>query len=101
MSNGEVTFINILEVESGRQADVVKLLQDATNAVISKRHGFISMAVLASKDGKRIVNIAKWESAADIQALQADPAAAVFTKKLSGLATPTPGLYDVAGDFTV
>lgn len=100
MSNGDVTFINILEVEDGRQADVVRILEDATTAVISKRQGFISMTVLASKDGRRIVNIAKWASATDLQALQADPAAAEFGKKLHGLATPSPGLYDVAGEFT-
>lgn len=100
MSNDGVTFINILEVEDGRQSEVVDILQDATDTVISKRPGFISMTVLASKDGKRVVNIAKWESPADIQGLQADPAAAEFSKKLSGIATPAPGLYDVVGEFT-
>ena len=100
MSNGEVTFVNILEVEDGKQDEVAKILQDATDTVISKRPGFVSVTLLASKDGKRIVNVAKWASAADVQATQNDPAAAEFGKKLAGLAKPVPGIYDVVGEYS-
>ncbi|WP_200877240.1 antibiotic biosynthesis monooxygenase [Devosia sp. LC5] len=100
MSNGEVTFVNILEVEDGKQAEVAKILQDATDTVISKRPGFVSVTLLASKDGKRIVNVARWASAADVQATQNDAAAAEFAKKLAGLAKPVPGLYDVVGEYS-
>lgn len=100
MSNNEVTFINILDVQEGHQGDVISILDVLTDAVISKQPGFISMSVMASKDGKRIVNVAKWASAADLQALQANPAAAEYGQKLHGLATPAPGLYDVVGDYT-
>lgn len=100
MANGEVTFINILEVEEGKQAEVTKILQDATDTVISKRPGFVSATLLASNDGKRIVNVAKWASAEDVHATQNDPAAAEFGKKLAGLAKPVPGIYDVVGEYS-
>lgn len=99
MSNSEVTFVNILEVEEGKQDEVAKILQDATDTVISKRPGFVSVTLLASKDGKRIVNVARWASAADVQATQNDPAAAELGKKLAGLAKPVPGIYDIVGEY--
>ena len=99
MSNGEVTFVNILEVAEGKQAEVTRILQDATDTVISKRPGFVSVTLLASKDGKRVVNVARWASAADVQATQEDPAAAEFGKKLAGLARPVLGLYDIVGEY--
>jgi heme-degrading monooxygenase HmoA len=99
MSNSEVTFINVLDVQDGKQTEVVTILEDLTNAVISKQHGFITMSVFASKDGKRVINVAKWASAADLQAVQSNTDAAEYGKKLHGLATPQPGLYDEAGVF--
>lgn len=99
MSNTPVTFVNILEVEVGKQAEVAQILQDATDTVISKRPGFVSATLLSSKDGKRIVNVARWASAADVQATQNDPQASEFARKLAGLAKPTPGIYDTLGEY--
>ncbi|AOM40963.1 antibiotic biosynthesis monooxygenase family protein [Xenorhabdus hominickii] len=100
MSKSEVTFINIIEVNPEKQAEIIKLLQEGTESVISKRPGFISVTLLASKDGSRVVNIAKWKSIADIQATQADPASAEFAKRTAELTKPNPGIYNVVGQYS-
>lgn len=100
MSKSHVTFINIIEVDPEKQPELVKLLQEGTEQVISKRPGFVSVTLLASKDGSHVVNLAKWKSAADIQATQADPVAAEFAKRTAAIAKPGPGLYDVVGEYT-
>ncbi|MDC9595364.1 MULTISPECIES: antibiotic biosynthesis monooxygenase family protein [Xenorhabdus] len=96
----EVTFINVIEVDPSNQAEVIKLLQEGTDSVISKRPGFISVTLLASKDGSRVVNIAKWKSIADIKATQADPASIEFVKRTAELAKASPGIYDIVGHYS-
>ncbi|MCE1892594.1 antibiotic biosynthesis monooxygenase, partial [Enterobacter hormaechei] len=96
----EVTFINVIEVDPSKQAELIKLLQEGTESVISKRPGFISVTLLASKDGSRVVNIAKWKSIADVQATQADPASAEFAKRTMAIAKASPGIYDIVGHYS-
>lgn len=100
MSGSEVTFINVIDVDPSKQAEVIKLLQEGTESVISKRPGFVSVTLLASKDGSRVVNIAKWKSSADIQATQGDPAAAEFAKRTAALAKASPGIFEVVGEYS-
>ncbi len=100
MAESEVTFINVIDVDPEKQAEVVKLLKEGTESVISKRPGFVSVTLLASKDGRHVVNIAKWKSVADIQATQGDPAAAEFAKRTAAIAKANPGVYDVVGHYS-
>ncbi|MDX7997626.1 antibiotic biosynthesis monooxygenase [Xenorhabdus sp. Reich] len=96
----EVTFINVIEVDPKNQAEVIKLLQEGTESVISKRPGFISVTLLASADGCRVVNIAKWENVADIKATQADPASAEFARRTAELSKANPGVYNIVGQYS-
>lgn len=96
-----VTFINIIDVDPSKQQEVIDILSEGTAQVISKRPGFISVTVLASADKSRVVNIARWESADDAKATQADPAAAEYAQRTAAIATPSPGIYAVASEFTV
>ncbi|WP_340611313.1 antibiotic biosynthesis monooxygenase family protein [Xenorhabdus bharatensis] len=100
MSESEVIFINIIEVDPKNQTEVIKLLQEGTELVISKRPGFISVTLLASGDGSSVVNIAKWKSIADIQATQSDPESAEFAKRVLALAKPNPGIYKIVGQYS-
>lgn len=99
MSDKGVVFINVLEVEPARQQELVKLLKEATEKVIRVRSGFLSSRILASSDGARVVNIARWRSVADIQATQRDPDAAAYAKAVAELARPSPGTYAVAAEY--
>jgi quinol monooxygenase YgiN len=95
-----VTFINIIDVDPSKQQEVIDILNEGIEQVISKRPGFISVAVLASADKSRIVNIARWKSADDAKATQTDPAAAAYAERTAAIATPSPGIYAVVSEHT-
>ncbi len=99
MSN-PVTFINVVDVDPAKQQEVIDLLTEGTEKVMSKRPGFISVTLLASLDKSRVINVARWESAEDVKATQSDPEAAEYAKRTAALTQATPGLYTVVGEFT-
>lgn len=93
------TFINVIEVDPSKQQEVIDILNEGTEKVISQRPGFISVTILASADKSRVVNIARWASADDVKATQADPLAAEYAKRTAAIATPGPGMYAVVSEF--
>lgn len=95
-----VTFVNVVDVDPAKQQEVIDLLVEGTEKVMSKRPGFISVTLLASLDKSRVINVARWESVEDVKATQSDPAAAEYAKRTAALAQATPGLYTVVGEFT-
>lgn len=99
MSN-PITFVNIVDVDPSQQQEVIDLLVEGTEKVMSKRPGFISVTLLASLDKSRVINVARWETADDVKATQSDPAAAEYAKRTAAIAKAAPGLYTVVGEFT-
>lgn len=95
-----VTFVNVVDVDPSKQQEVIDLLVEGTEKVMSKRPGFISVTLLASLDKSRVINVARWETAEDVKATQTDPEAAEYAKRTAALAQATPGLYTVVGEFT-
>ncbi|WKU05756.1 antibiotic biosynthesis monooxygenase [Micromonospora sp. HUAS LYJ1] len=95
-----VTFVNVIDVEPSRQQEVIDLLVEGTEKVVSRRPGFVSVTLLASLDRARVVNVARWRSADDVRATQADPEAAEYARRTAALAQASPGLYAVVGEFT-
>jgi heme-degrading monooxygenase HmoA len=95
-----VTFVNIIDVAPSKQQEVIDLLAEGTEKVVSKQPGFISVTLLASLDKSRVINVARWESADDVKAVQSDPEAAEYAKRTAAVARPAPGLYAVVGEFT-
>jgi heme-degrading monooxygenase HmoA len=98
--SGPVTFINVIDVDPAQQQEVIDLLTEGAERVISQRPGFISATILASADGGRVVNMARWDSVDDIKATQADPAAAEYAKRVAAIATARPSVYTVVSSFT-
>lgn len=94
-----VTFVNIVEVEPGKQQEVIDVLKEGTEQVISHKPGFISLELLASADGKRVLNVARWESAEDLKAVQSDPEAGQFVKQVMELGEATPGAYRTVAEY--
>lgn len=94
------TFINVIDVDPAQQQQVIDLLNEGTEQVISKRPGFVSVTVLASTDRRRVINIARWRSAEDVKATQSDPAAAEYAKRTAEIAAPAPGIFEVVSEFT-
>lgn len=95
------TFVNIVDVSPEKQQEVVDLLVEGTEKVISKRPGFVSSEILVSVDRSRVLNIATWENAEAASQTQADPAAARYAQRVAALGTAGPGLFTVTAEFSV
>jgi quinol monooxygenase YgiN len=91
-----VTLINVFDVDPANQPQLVELLSEGTEKVIRHRPGFVSVNLLASNDGSRVVNFAQWRSLEDIKATLADPDAQGYAQKAAELAEATPHVYSVA-----
>ncbi|WNV75173.1 antibiotic biosynthesis monooxygenase [Geodermatophilus sp. DSM 44513] len=94
-----VTFINVIDVEPAKQQAVVDILKEGTEKVIRHRPGFLSVRILASKDGTKVVNYAQWRSVEDVQATQADADAAEYAKRAAALATAAPNVYFMVAEY--
>jgi quinol monooxygenase YgiN len=91
-----VTLINVFDVDPVNQEKLVALLTEGTETVVRHRPGFVSVNLLTSNDGTRVVNYAQWRSLEDVKATMADPAAQGYAKRAAELAQATPHVYSVA-----
>jgi quinol monooxygenase YgiN len=90
-----VTLINVFDVEPSKQQELVELLTEGTERVMRSRPGFVSVNLLASNDGTRVVNYAQWHSLDDVKATMADPEAQDYARRAAELAQATPHVYSV------
>jgi heme-degrading monooxygenase HmoA len=90
------TLINVFTVEPGRAAELVALLDAATDEVMRHQPGFKSANIHLSTDGTRVVNYAQWESVASYQAMLAHREAQPHMAQAAAIAvTFDPHLYTV------
>jgi heme-degrading monooxygenase HmoA len=99
MSEQSVIFLNTFEVEPDRQSELLDLLGRGADQVIRHRPGFIALTLLARLDGRRVINLAHWESADHARATQGDPQAAEYAARAAAIATPAPGLYRLVAEI--
>ncbi len=100
-ANAVVTLINVYEVEPERQAELAQLLADATEKVMRRLPGFISVSIHCSFDGTRVVNYAQWTSKEDFDRLFKDPQAQSQIKRFAAVAkSVSPALYQVSSVHT-
>jgi quinol monooxygenase YgiN len=90
-----VTLINVFDVDPASQGELVRLLTEGTERVVQHRPGFVSVSVLASNDGTRVVNYAQWRSYDDIKATMAHPDVQDYARRATALAHATPHVYSV------
>jgi quinol monooxygenase YgiN len=90
-----VTLINVFDVDASKQRELVSLLNEGAENVMRHRPGFVSVNVLASNDGARVVNYAQWGSLDDVKATMADPDVQGYAKRAAELAQATPHVYSV------
>ncbi|HEX6421777.1 MAG TPA: antibiotic biosynthesis monooxygenase [Acidimicrobiales bacterium] len=95
MPDHTATFVNVFDVEPERQQELVDVLTAGAREVIRRRPGFVSLELLASLDGTRVVNVARWQRPDDARATTTDPAAAEHARRAAAIATANPGLYRV------
>jgi quinol monooxygenase YgiN len=100
MNDNLTTVINVFEVAAEKQEELIGVLDESADKVFRHRPGFVSVKILASRDGSRVVNYAQWRSPADLEATLADPAVQEYLKKAVKLGTPAPNVYSVVSAYT-
>lgn len=93
-------FINVIDVDPVHHDQLLELVNGGLDEVVRQLPGFESATVLSSVDRARVVNIARWRSAADAASARSDSRSAAFAQQIAELGTPTPGLYRTAGGCT-
>jgi quinol monooxygenase YgiN len=90
-----VTLINVFDVDPSQQQELVHLLNEGTEEVIAQRPGYVSVNILASSDGSRVLNYAQWRSPDDLKATMADPGVQDYARRAAQLAQASPHVYSV------
>jgi quinol monooxygenase YgiN len=86
-ANSEVaTLINVFTVEPENQQNLIQLLKEGTETLMSKLPGYISASLHKSKDGRRVINYAQWRSAEDIEAMRTNPEVGTYFQRVKALA---------------
>ncbi|MFC6486600.1 antibiotic biosynthesis monooxygenase family protein [Nitratireductor sp. GCM10026969] len=91
-----LTLINVYEVEPEKQAELAKVLSEATASTIQHQPGFISVSIHSSLDGQKVVNYAQWTSKEHFESFMKKPETQDQLKQFAGLAkSVAPNLYRV------
>jgi heme-degrading monooxygenase HmoA len=91
-----VTLINIYEVAPERQSELVQLLSEATEKVMRRQQGFVSVNIHSSFDGSRVANYSQWASKEDFERMLKIPEAQAQMKRFAAVAkSVSPALYKV------
>lgn len=79
--NDIFTLINVFDVDPEKQQQLTNLLIEATNQTMKNIPGFISANIHQSKDGKKVVNYAQWESEEHFENMLSNSSAIPHMKK--------------------
>ena len=91
---GAATLINIYEIAPEKQAELVHMLEEATEKVMRRQPGFVSVAIHRSLDGARVANYAQWASREEFDRMLQNPEAQAQMKRFASLAkSVSPVLY--------
>jgi quinol monooxygenase YgiN len=92
-----VTLVNTFTVKPERQAELVRLLDQATEQVIRHLDGFVSANIHTSLDGQHVANYAQWRDEAAFRAMMADERTREHRERAAALAERfEPILYKVS-----
>ncbi|MFC4033356.1 putative quinol monooxygenase [Streptomyces polygonati] len=93
--DGTIAMINVFDVEPEKQKELAEVMNEGAEKFIRHRPGCISVNILTSNDGKRLLYFAQWRSKADIRATMSDPDVQVYRDRAAALAKPDPHAYTV------
>jgi quinol monooxygenase YgiN len=86
-NSGVMTLINVFAVDPESQQRLVAVLKEGTEALMSKRRGYISASIHVSQDGRRVINYSQWRSVKDIEAMRQHTDVGPYMKRVAGLGT--------------
>jgi quinol monooxygenase YgiN len=95
-----IVFINVFHVDPTNQQQLVDILRQVTEAIVSKAPGFVSSTLHRSTDGAKVTMYARWSSLADYEAMRQDPAPRPFLEAALSIAQFDPGMYEVVQEFS-
>jgi quinol monooxygenase YgiN len=99
-SNDYQTVITTFEVTPGTCDDVLDLLKDAYDKVISKQSGFIAAALHVNDAQCRIANYSQWRRREDFQAMLRTQEMRERNRKINELCKNfEPVMYEVGAVF--
>jgi quinol monooxygenase YgiN len=94
------TVITTFEVTPGTCQDVLEMLNDAYETVISKQPGFISAALHVNDAQCRIANYSQWKRREDFQAMLRSDEMRERNRKINELCKGfEPVMYEVSAVF--
>jgi quinol monooxygenase YgiN len=99
MNGPPVTLINVFTVDPGNQAELVKLLAQATETFVRHAPGFLSAKLHRSFDGTKVAMYAQWQSSEAYQAMRQDPGPRPYLERALSIAKFEPGMYEVIQTF--
>jgi quinol monooxygenase YgiN len=88
------TLINILTVEPKNQQNLIRLLRDNTESVVSRLDGWISTSFIATTDQRHVLIYSQWRDVASVEAMRANPDMVAYFPRIAALAA----LDSFAGD---
>jgi quinol monooxygenase YgiN len=88
------TLINVLTVHPDNHAQLIALLRDNTENVITGLDGWISTSFVASKDRRKVVIYSQLRDAASVDAMRTNPGMVAYFPKIAAIAA----LDSLAGD---
>ena len=91
-----LTFMNTFTVEPERAEALIQALKRSTEETFRSKKGFISVSLHMSRDRKRVVNYAQWQSKEDYVAAFKTPEVQAHIKEIAALAVSfDPVDYDL------
>src|SRR5215471_19052721 len=95
-----ITMINVFTVDPANQARLLELLAQATRDSVRHAPGFVSARLHRGLDGTKVTMVAQWRSAADYEAMRADPTPLPYLQRALAIAKFEPGMYEFVRAFT-
>jgi quinol monooxygenase YgiN len=90
------TLVNILTVDPGKQPELLELLQQNTENVVTKLDGWISTSLLVASDRTKVMIYSQWRDGAAIRAMQTHPDMRATFPRIATLAAFDSFTADVA-----
>jgi quinol monooxygenase YgiN len=90
------SLVNVLAFEPENRSEVLALLAETTDRVISKLRGWVSTSILTGADGRHAVIYSQWHSTEDVRAMRCDPDLQAYFPRIAALAS----FESVVGDVT-
>jgi len=99
MNDAPVILINVFTVDPANQAELLKLLAQATDTSVRYAPGFLSARLHRSLDGTKVTMYAEWQSVQAYQAMREDPAPLPYFGRALEIARFEQGIYEVVQTF--